>query len=704
MCAVVTGAQGGAGAPTLAAGAVLGTLRVDHGDAVRATGAGRLTRATLRRGARRSGLRISPRARTGHDIAGPHRIVALLVNFPDDQRTPFTVAEARDAIFGSPTSVRAYYTAMSDGRIQFTGDVFGWLRLPNPAGAVCDPDRWGDEARVTAATAGVDLTTADHIVYIWPRGRCGGTSLGSQRPLEGFKDPSTVPQVWMDGDISLRALAHEIGHNLGLMHAFGLECRGPESDRVTTTGVCFGAEYQDPFGVMGGADSIDLREWGFALPAIQRRQLGWLGDSRSAAVTATSTVTLEAIEAGGTGLAEVRIPRCGAPDGSAQHYSVEYRQPVRFDAGPADAAPSGIYVRLARTVDRFDPADATSVATHSRVFLVDTTPATSTFLDSGLGVGGMFVDVAEAITIRPLTADAGRASVAISLGPDTIPPSTTQVTSAIVEAPRLAPERLGRSLAERSPRGVDLAWQAASDCGAPAVGYRVLRDGVTIGSTSGLTFKDVGATGLRVGSTVHYSVQTVDRAGNLSGPSEDALVTLPDLTAPSRPSLAAAIVDGRVEVRWAVTSGAAARYSVYRDGKRLGSTARLRFRDTLPSPGVTHRYRVVAADAAGNLSPPSEPASLTLPVGRVLRVGRFSLTKPATVAVTLRSGERVVATFRQQGREGPNWVVIPARIARRLALERYTVEVAPSGLARLRSPARFSVRIATGRTSPTLQG
>ena len=687
--------------PSEATSSLIGTLRVTQGDALLAPGPGHLTRAMLRRELARAGRRPKS-GRIAYEVAGPRRIVALLVNFPNDPRTPFTSDQVRDALFGASNSVRSYYTAMSDGKVQFTGDVFGWFQLPIAAGTVCDPDAWGDLARAAAAAAGVDLTTADHIVYIWPRGRCGGTSLGSQRPVDGFKDPTTVPQVWIDGDISLRAIAHELGHNLGLMHAFGLECRGATGERVAISSDCLGLEYQDPFGVMGGADPVDTREWGFELGSRQRGQLGWQPESRSALVTSSTTVTLDPIEGGGSGLTEVRIPRCAGP-GPAQIYSLEYRQPVRFDAGPSEAAPTGVYIRLARVRDQFDPADATSIATYPRVFLVDTTPQTPTFLDSALGVGASFVDASSAVTIRSVAADPTRASVAISFGPDTVPPAPASATFAIVDAAHAPPERLGPARVTSSPRSVVLSWEATTDCGAPAAGYRVLRDGVAIGSTSALTFKDLGAPNLDPGRVVRYSVQSIDRAGNASAPSEDAVVTLPDLTPPTRPTLAASLVAGRVEVRWAASSNRGrVRYSIYRDGVRLGSTASQRFRDTFAAPGASHRYRVVAVDEAGNLSAPSAPVSLTL--GRTLRVGHFLLTSPATVNVTIRSGGHVVASFAQQARGGWNQVVIPAGIGRRLHFERYTAVVAPIGNARLRSASRIPIRITTGRTSGILQG
>ena len=54
-------------------------------------------------------------------------------------------------------------------------------------------------------------------------------------------------------------------------------------------------------------------------------------------------------------------------------------------------------------------------------------------------------------------------------------------------------------------------------------------------------------------------------------------------------------------------------YTVLRDGIEVGAPTAATFRDTLVVPETTYEYRVVAHDAAGFSSAPSEPASATTP-------------------------------------------------------------------------------------------
>jgi chitodextrinase len=74
--------------------------------------------------------------------------------------------------------------------------------------------------------------------------------------------------------------------------------------------------------------------------------------------------------------------------------------------------------------------------------------------------------------------------------------------------------------------GVTINWSASSDAVGVA-GYKVLRNGVVIGSTAGLTYTD---TGLTAGSNYSYSVQAYDGAGNTSAASS-ALVVTPKVVA-----------------------------------------------------------------------------------------------------------------------------------------------------------------------------
>jgi chitodextrinase len=93
-------------------------------------------------------------------------------------------------------------------------------------------------------------------------------------------------------------------------------------------------------------------------------------------------------------------------------------------------------------------------------------------------------------------------------------------TSTDTEAPT-APTGL---TASASGGGVDLAWTASTD-NVGVTGYRILRDGVLIG-TVGATTSDTDATAAPA-TTYSYTVKAVDAAGNVSAASDPAVITTP---------------------------------------------------------------------------------------------------------------------------------------------------------------------------------
>ncbi|WP_105035345.1 RICIN domain-containing protein [Cryobacterium aureum] len=92
--------------------------------------------------------------------------------------------------------------------------------------------------------------------------------------------------------------------------------------------------------------------------------------------------------------------------------------------------------------------------------------------------------------------------------------------------------------------------------------------------------------------------------------------TVPDVSAPTAPTnlTATATTDAAATLTWTAASdnvGVAA-YRLYRDGVRVGADITGRtYTDTGLNVGTTYVYTVGAADAAGNLSAQSTPASVT---------------------------------------------------------------------------------------------
>ena len=437
---------------------------------------------------------------------GTKRIAVLLVNFTNDTAQPWTTAAVRGVVFDNPGSVAAYYQDASVGQLTLSGDVYGWLTIPDD-NAGCDYSGWGGLARTAATNAGVNLSNYTNVVYAWPSASsCAWAGLAYLPGRDSF----------INGSMSLRVVGHELGHNFGVHHASTLNCTAGGT-RVTLGGTCTANEYGDPFTIMGSASTYHHNNW-------HRAQFGWMSMQT---VSSSGTYTLAPAESSSTAVS--RLLRVARGDGT--YLNLEFRQPGgAFETfSSSSAVANGVSVRI---------APETSTLVQSK--LLDLTPGTATFLDAALAVGSSFTDQVANVTISTIAVSPLGASVSIQFGTppgDTTPPS--------------APGSL--TATATSSISVSLSWTAATD-NVGVTGYRVLRGGVQIGTTTGLSYTDGGRT---ASTTYAYEVRAVDAAGNV-GPGATANVTTPpgpDISPPSRAGvtqrdgdeldLGLALLDGR---------------------------------------------------------------------------------------------------------------------------------------------------------------
>jgi chitodextrinase len=501
-------------------------------------------------------------AQTTATTATTHQTAVILLNFTDDARQPWTPSAIWDLMFGASASVNAYYQEVSYGSTSFTGSVFGWVTIPYDSTS-CDYWDWGNAAQ---QAAGVDPTKYSNIVFIWPQeASCGwggtGTLLGKTS--------------WINGYVGVRPLAHELGHNLGVHHAGSLECY-VSGVRVTISNpeTCDRLEYGDPFSVMGSS-TRDWTNW-------NRGQLGWIPEMIT--ITRAGTYTVAPAELG----LQPRLLRVARGDGT--YFYFEFRQPFgAFDNFSwADPVVNGVLVRLA--------PDKTTVAQSA---LLDMTPATSTRSDAALLVGQTFSDPVSGLSVTTTAVTPNGATISVSFGGGgggTVTDTT-------------APTAPGNLTATATATSVSLAWTASTD-NVGVSGYRILRDGLLVNTTTGTCYTD---TGLVPGTAYLYSVEAYDAAGNSSTAPDASIATAPDTTAPKAPSNLKALVIGTTQVAlsWvpATDDVSVPAYEIYRDGIKVGDTALPNWLDTGLAAGSTHKYQVLARDAAGNSSALSSAVS-----------------------------------------------------------------------------------------------
>ena len=166
-----------------------------------------------------------------------------------------------------------------------------------------------------------------------------------------------------------------------------------------------------------------------------------------------------------------------------------------------------------------------------------------------------------------------------------------------------------------------LTWTKSSDDTA-VVGYRILRDGVVIGTTPTTTYVDKT---VAPQTKYAYQVSAYDGANNSSAASDSAQITTPasvtaDTQAPTAPTslTATAISKSQINVAWKASTDnvAVKEYDVFRSSgsnvaAKIATTSTTSFGDGSLATNTTYSYYVVARDTSGNVSSPSINVSAT---------------------------------------------------------------------------------------------
>jgi hypothetical protein len=545
---------------------------------------------------------------------GVHSVAVILFTGAWGGTVP-TAAQADQVVFSGSSSVNAFYREESWGKLSLRGAVFGPYVIPD-GDAGCSFARFGDDALAQARAHGQNVDGYQHYLFVFP--------YTAQCQWAGVAElPGT--RTWVNGELDLRVVGHELGHNFGLHHAASLSCADGAGKAAQLTDSCSQDEYGDPFDNMGmGADGTrQLNAW-------HKQQAGWLSNAAMQTVTASGTYNVAPLESA-SGPIGLRIPRPGRADS----LWVDFRQPFgSFDTyAPTDPAVNGVLLHV-------DP-DTTQIE-QSR--LLDATPETTTFADASLTAGRTFVDGGTGIRVTTLSVSPLGAVVRVSLDGSGAGASPPSVPSGLRAA--------------RSGSSVALGWLPSSDDLAVA-GYQVFRDGAAqpVGSTSATSYTDELA-----GSGPHsYVVRAFDGDGNLSAPSAAASVSdglrAVALGSPTRLHAAVKLQRGRLvaALSWTASAGASS-YEVLRGGETLATVTRPAFTDTTFAAYTAlagARYAVRAIDADGRVSAPSSGFLLRRPGAPKLRLTGHRLHHAGSV-------RRLLATVRLVD------VLRPARCSYRL--------------------------------------
>ena len=400
-----------------------------------------------------------------------------------------------------------------------------------------------------AQKAGVDTTKYTNVVYVWPKTTsCGWAGLAT---LGGN-------QAWINGSMTIPAVAHELGHNLGVHHASALKCT-LNGTPVPWSSTCTAYEYGDPFSVMGVASHTARHHHG-----LQLGQFGWVPELID--ITASGSYTISPAEL----TAQPRLFRIARGDGTFLYF--EFRRPYgAFDAYTStDPVVNGVTIRVA--------ADK---PTRSQSYLLDMVPSTTSFADAPLAAGATFTDPLTKISITTTSVSASMATIQVTY-PGTV---TTDVQ------PPSVPGSL--TATANSSSTVAVSWAASSD-NVGVAGYRVFRNGTLLATTTTTGYAD---SGLAPATAYSYTVVAFDAAGNTGPAATVSATTLPlaDTTPPSAPgSFGASATDSTtVALSWTVSSDnvGVAGYRVSRNGTLLTTTTTTGYADSGLAAGHGLRLR-----------------------------------------------------------------------------------------------------------------
>ena len=323
---------------------------------------------------------------------GAQKTIVMLVNFYDNATQPYAVSTAQ-SVFNTTSNfdlensyAQTWMTGVANPAA--SADVYGWFTI-NQSSTVCDYNTTASLAEQAATAAGANLSQYGRRVYAFPSNACSWWGLGT---VGG--NPS---RAWINGSLQLRVVGHEMGHNLGLYHSHSLDCGS-----AVIASSCTASEYGDTLDIMGAS--------AYHYNAFQKERLGWLDYNVSPPITtvgADGIYWIAPYESNDPNPKALKILKSIDPStGRKTYYYVEYRQPIGFDAALSTNSNvvNGVVLHI-----------GTESSGNSN-YLLDMTPATSSWADPALVVGQSYSDPDAGVTITVMSVSSSAANVSVTFG------------------------------------------------------------------------------------------------------------------------------------------------------------------------------------------------------------------------------------------------------------------------------------------------
>jgi hypothetical protein len=554
---------------------------------------------------------------------GNQPVAVLLVNLPNGNLpSGVTVQSMQDVFFNTSTGVSldGYLRDASHGQVSASGGVFGPFTLTGSYSSCSDVGGAVLNDAVAAAIAsGVNLQNYSRVFLIFPDVfNCG---------WQGFANAGSCSQITPSGTFNfstafisaayamprasgVQLASHEMGHNLGLLHA-GLITPATASD-VLGPIASAGTENDlgDYWSTMGQND-LGL------YPSQQAAEvLNWIAPGANYQVIQSSgTYTLQPLETAPAGLQALKVQR---GTGNNQWLWIEFRQPIgSYDSTLLAEPYSGALIHFE------DPA---APAGHS--YLPNFTPTDTTGFSAALGVGKTWTDSYSNLSLTVQSASSSGLVVNVSYGavacgstvptvvvsplnPSIYPGQSASYSATVTNNDSSGCASSNINLTSSEPAGWSTSLSASSVSLAP-------------GQTANVTLGKGSPVGTAVG-TYAVSLAANNNSQNGQGSANATVVTAPATAIAVSVSVAGSsfTLPGIVPVTAAVTSGGAP-----------VSGASVRFVVALPGGGTTTQTATTGTNGT---------ASWSYRLNAKAAAGAYSVTATGTVSSGTRKSSTTVS-------------------------------------------------------------
>ncbi len=333
---------------------------------------------------------------------GEQKVVVVLLETLDEPLLPITRGTTtiqREDLERVLQNVKEYYKEISYGKLDFSFDIIGPFTIVKNPSLFCDPNGIESQAYTLA---GDTIRKYNRKMLIFPGVFCSVGSVG------GFSGVSTA---WIaSNDLTAFTISHELGHNLGTLHANYIYCDG---SKIATPQKCSSHEYGDFHDVMGNRDptrkSLPYDRPPVHMNSLHKEMLNWLEPEKIQTITSSGIYHLDPLSVPSD---EPQILKFLS---QKNWYYLDYRIPVGFDNSPLfQEENKGPFLRIPFIRNGGDTQ------------LIDTTPGDSvTGLDgrptqeqqrSSINPGITYTDPLKKYRITTLQANTEGTDVKIELG------------------------------------------------------------------------------------------------------------------------------------------------------------------------------------------------------------------------------------------------------------------------------------------------